>query len=50
MDGYAGNIIIIEPEISKIAALHLINYKDKKSHKYYYDFKKMYLMFLNKLK
>ena len=43
MSGYAGNVILIDPETSKIVVLHSIHHKDKKSSKYYYDFKKVVL-------
>ena len=43
MSGYAGNVILIDPETSKIVVLHSIHHKDKKSSKYYYDFKKIVL-------
>ncbi|MDB3888853.1 hypothetical protein N9341_04875 [Candidatus Pelagibacter sp.] len=43
MSGYAGNVILIDPETSKIVVLHSIHHKDKKGHKYYYDFKKIVL-------
>ena len=41
MSGYAGNVILIDPETSKIVVLHSIHHKDKKGHKYYYDFNKI---------
>ena len=43
MSGYAGNVILIDPETSKIVVLHSIHHKDKKGSKYYYDFKKIVL-------
>jgi hypothetical protein len=43
MSGYAGNVILIDPVTSKIVVLHSIHHKDKKSSKYYYDFKKVVL-------
>ena len=43
MSGYAGNVILMDPVTSKIVVLHSIHHKDKKSSKYYYDFKKVVL-------
>ena len=43
MSGYAGNVILIDPETSKIVVLHSIHHPaaDKKSNKYFYDFNKI---------
>ena len=43
MSGYAGNVILIDPETSKIVVLHSIHHpgKDKKSDKFFYDFNKI---------
>ena len=43
MAGFAGQVILIDPETSKIVVLHSIHHKDKKGSKYYYDFKKIVL-------
>ena len=45
MSGYAGNVILIDPETSKIVVLHSIHHpgKDKKSDKFFYDFNKIVL-------
>ena len=45
MSGYAGNVILIDPETSKIVVLLSIHHpgNDKKSNKYFYDFNKIVL-------
>ena len=45
MSGYAGNVILIDPETSKIVVLHSIHHPgaDKKGNKYFYDFNKIVL-------